>query len=99
MPRHILHTLTDCDSILNEMADKITPSELIHIWKNEPCEPGDTLSGGSNVAELKRFGLIESSCSGYVTTANGKRIVQRLIEYLDKLEVTLTVDIAVHTRN
>lgn len=40
------------------MENKFCPSELIHIWKCEPCEDGDTLSGGERVAALKRLGLI-----------------------------------------
>ena len=66
------------------MNRRIIPSELIHIWKTEPCEAGDTLSGGSNVKDLYRLGYIEKTESGYVTTKEGKRYVQRLIEFLDK---------------
>ena len=63
---------------------RIVPSELIHIWKNEPCEAGDTLSGGSNVKDLLHLKYIETTESGYVTTREGKFYIQRLIEYLDK---------------
>lgn len=79
------------------MSEKIKPSELIHIWKCEPCEAGDTLSGGENVANLKRLGLVQPTDAGYVTTSKGKFIVQRMIEHLDKLEITLVTDIAVFT--
>jgi hypothetical protein len=79
------------------MSEKIRPSELIHIWKCEPCEAGDTLSGGESVATLKRLGLIQPTEAGYVTTSKGKFIVQRMIEHLDKLEITLVTDIAVFT--
>lgn len=81
------------------MSEKIKPSELIHIWKCEPCEAGDTLSGGENVKNLQRLGLIQSTDAGYVTTSKGKFIVQRMIEHLDKLEITLVTDIAVFTPN
>ncbi len=81
------------------MLEKIKASELIHIWKCEPCESGDTLSGGETVANLKRLGLIQSTEAGYVTTSKGKFIVQRMIEHLDKLEITIVVDIAVFTPN
>lgn len=79
------------------MRDVIHPSELIHIWKCEPCRPGDTLSGGERVGDLLRNRLIETTPEGYVTTDQGKYIVQRLIEHLDKLEITLVTDIAVFT--
>ena len=79
------------------MGEKIKPSELIHIWKCEPCDAGDTLSGGENVANLKKLGLIQQTDAGYVTTSKGKYIVQRMIEHLDKLEITLVTDIAVFT--
>lgn len=79
------------------MSEKIKPSELIHIWKCEPCDAGDTLSGGENVANLKKLGLIQQTDAGYVTTSKGKYIVQRMIEHLDKLEITLVTDIAVFT--
>lgn len=62
---------------------RIIPSELIHIWKNEPCEAGDTLSGGSNVKDLLQLKFIESTDKGYVTTFHGKIYIQRLIELLD----------------
>ena len=75
----------------------IQPSELIHIWKFEPCEAGDTLSGGEKVKTLLREKLIEVTADGYVTTEKGKYIVQRMIEHLDKLEITLVTDIAVFT--
>lgn len=67
----------------------IKPSELFHIWKTEPCEAGDTLSGGSNVKDLLHLGYIETTQSGYVTTKEGKRYVQRLIEFLDKTNTNL----------
>ena len=79
------------------MQEIIHPSELLHIWKCEPCETGDTLSGGERVANLKRLGLIQATEAGYVTTSKGKRIVQRLIEHLDRLEISLVTDIAVFT--
>jgi hypothetical protein len=79
------------------MENKIHPSELIHIWKCEPCEAGDTLSGGERVAALKRLGLIKGTDLGYVTTSQGKHIVQRLIEHLEKLEVVVVSDIAIFT--
>jgi len=79
------------------MSEKIKPTELIHIWKCEPCEEGDTLSGGENVAALKRYGLIQLTEAGYITTRKGEYIVQRMIEHLDRLEVTLVTDIAVFT--
>ncbi len=79
------------------MSEKIKPSELMHIWKCEPCEAGDTLSGGESVKNLQRLGLIQSTDSGYITTSKGKYIVQRMIEHLDKLEITLVTDIAVFT--
>ena len=63
----------------------------------EPCDAGDTLSGGENVANLKKLGLIQQTDAGYVTTSKGKYIVQRMIEHLDKLEITLVTDIAVFT--
>lgn len=78
------------------MTEKIKPSELIHIWKCEPCEAGDTLSGGENVSTLKRNGLIQSTEAGYVTTSKGKYIVQRMIEYLDKLDIVIVTDIMVN---
>lgn len=62
---------------------KIKPSELIHIWKTEPCLAGDTLSGGSNVKDLMSSDLIEPTPEGYVTTSKGKQTVQRFIEFLD----------------
>lgn len=79
------------------MSEKISPSELIHIWKCAPCEAGDTLSGGENVANLKRLGLIQQTEAGYIVTSKGFRIVQRMIEYLDKLEIALVTDISVFT--
>lgn len=79
------------------MREVIQPSELIHIWKCEPCPAGDTLSGGERVAALLRNRLIETTENGYVTTEKGKYIVQRLIEHLDKLEITLVTDIMVFT--
>lgn len=79
------------------MQDTFKASELIHIWKCEPCEAGDTLSGGDRVSTLKRLGLIENTASGYITTPKGKYIVQRLVEHLDKLETSLSVDLAVFT--
>ena len=78
------------------MQDKLHPSELIHIWKTEPCLSGDTLSGGENVSNLKRNGLIESTEFGYITTSKGKYIVQRLIEHLDGLKFSLVTDIVIH---
>lgn len=77
------------------MKDTIKPTELIHIWKCEPCAAGDTLSGGENVANLVLLGLIEPTEAGYVTTSKGKHIVQRMFEHLDKLTITLVTDIAV----
>ncbi len=79
------------------MSEKIKASELIHIWKMEPCQAGDTLSGGSNVADLRRAGLIEPTESGYVTTSKGKYIIQRIVEHLDRLEICLVTDISVFT--
>lgn len=78
------------------MTEKIKPSELIHIWKCEPCEAGNTLSGGENVSTLKRNGLIQSTEAGYVTTSKGKYIVHRMIEYLDKLDIVIVTDIMVN---
>lgn len=75
------------------------PTELIHIWKCQPCEPGDTLSGGDSVKNLVRLGLIQQSQAGYMTTPKGNFIVQRLFEHLDKLNISLAVDIAIHTPN
>ncbi len=71
------------------MQRKIVPSELFHIWKNEPCEAGDTLSGGSNVKDLYHLGYIEKTQTGYVTTKEGKFYIQRLIEFLDKTNTNL----------
>lgn len=79
------------------MREIIHPSELIHIWKCEPCQAGGMLSGGERVKTLLRNRLIEVTEDGYVTTDKGKYIVQRLIEHLDKLEITLFTDIAVFT--
>lgn len=79
------------------MSEKIKPSELIHIWKCQPCEAGDTLSGGENVANLKRLGLVQQTEAGYMTTSKGNYIVQRMFEHLDKLEITLVTDISVFT--
>ena len=45
----------------------------------------------------KKLGLIQQTDDGYVTTSKGKYIVQRMIEHLDKLEITLVTDIAVFT--
>lgn len=71
------------------MQEKFKPSELICIWKNEPCEPGDTLSGGESVRNLVRLGLIESTSAGYVTTSAGKSVVQNMIEFLDSKKVSI----------
>lgn len=79
--------------------ESFKPTELIHIWKCQPCESGDTLSGGDSVKTLVRLGLIHQSQSGYMTTPRGNFIVQRLIEHLDKLHVSLSVDVAIHTPN
>lgn len=80
------------------MNEIVYPSELLHIWKLEPCMAGDTLSGGERVNALKRAGLIEYvEEAGYVTTSKGKRVVQLLIEHLDKLQVSLVVDISIFT--
>ncbi len=77
------------------MSEKIQPSELIHIWKCEPCEAGDTLSGGETVKNLQRLGLIQSTDIGYITTSRGKYIVQRMIEHLDRLNIEVVIDIVV----
>ena len=79
------------------MSEKIHPSELFHIWKCEPCQSGDTLSGGENTANLKRLGLVKYTELGYITTSKGKYVIQRMIEHLDKLEVCVIVDITVVT--
>lgn len=80
-----------------QTSEPFKPTELIHIWKCQPCEAGDTLSGGDSVKKLVRLGLIHQSQDGYMTTQRGNFIVQRLFEYLDKLNVSLSVDVAIHT--
>ena len=78
------------------MNETINPSELIHIWKNEPCFSGDTLSGGERVSKLKRAGLIHyEDDKGFSTTSKGKRVIQLLIEHLDKLHVEIVVDVLI----
>ncbi len=81
------------------MYDRIIPSELFAIWKTQPTEPGDTLSGGENVANLVRLGLIEKTAAGYICTPKGAAVIQRLIEYLDKMEVVLSVHVQVFDRS
>lgn len=78
----------DCESDLN-----IKPSELIHIWKTQPCQSGDTLSGGDAVKKLVRLGLITSTPLGYYTTTLGNKIVQKFIEKLDKMDIKLKFSI------
>ena len=76
------------------MKERFKATELIHIWKCEPCESGDTLSGGESVASLKRLGLIRKTDAGYITTRLGKHIIQRMFEYLDKCNIELLTNIS-----
>lgn len=79
--------------------ERFSSSDLFCIWKTEPCEAGDTLSGGENVAQLKRLGLIENTESGYVTTLKGRVTIQLLIEHLDKAKMALETKINVIQTN
>lgn len=80
----------ECEPDLN-----IKPSELIHIWKTQPCQAGDTLSGGEAVKKLIRLGLVTNTPLGYYTTPLGNKIVQKFIEKFDKLDIKLKFSIDV----
>ena len=58
---------------------KINVIELFHIYITQPCEAGDTLSGGEHVAHLRRLGLIANKENGYVVTDKGQYVLDRII--------------------
>lgn len=58
---------------------KIKPSELIRIWKDQPCQWFDQ----SNSGDLLKLDLIAISNDGYVTTQNGEHLVQKMLLFLD----------------
>lgn len=62
---------------------KIYFSELLCIWKTQPCQAGDTLSGGERVADLRRKGLIEATEKGYIVTPAGQRVFDMIVGKID----------------
>lgn len=72
---------------------KLPVLDLFHIWKNAPVEPGDTLSGGSNIALLRALGLITNPTIGYILTPKGEAVIDKLILQLQRGGVFLGISI------
>lgn len=75
---------------------KISIAELFCIWKTQPCEAGDTLSGGETVACLRREGLIHPTEKGYVVTQKGEQVIQKIISEIDKAQVFIGVSVKIN---
>ena len=76
---------------------EIKPSELFHIFINQPISAGDTLSGGAVVSALVHHGLVLEDTDGrYIVTKRGLDVLHSIIEAAEQNGVFIKTVITIN---